>query len=64
MRQVKERWLAGYRELVRELQVQDAETQKAEVEYLEVQWKKVKGLKKEEANTKSIMKAIAKGRVW
>jgi hypothetical protein len=35
-----------------------------EKEELEVQWKKVKGFKKEEANTKSIMKAIAKGRVW
>jgi hypothetical protein len=35
-----------------------------EREELEAQWRKVRGLKKEEAKAKTVIKAIAKGRVW
>ena len=31
---------------------------------LEAQWARVKGLKREEASAKNLIKAIAKGRVW
>ena len=35
-----------------------------EREELETEWRKVKGLKKEGAKAKTVIKAVAKGRVW